>query len=493
MKKLLATLLSLLLMMGMATTAIAKPPSRATTILPEKSTYEFNYLLPDYVMEDKDITLGVILTTQTLGQNGYDGSYIKFSAAGPGEVNFSKDTSATYVNEGTLAAFDLPAQYNVTTDWNINFTEDGLYNVTFQLFDTNDNELAVITQEVEVTDGIGVFVYNVPDNICVDTEVSVDVSFVTQQDYEDVHFDFVKLTGTGDVIFTAQDSNSTWYTFTNLGTWGPAAGFDIDGPSSETTLWKLTFTEVGTYDISFKLVSDSNTVLVEGIQRIVVESTPNDDEEEEDDQDQDNLDQAGNGNTHGLINALRAHLKNKNKGNSQARVQSTNRIMELLQERGMSQEELENSIAEMEEAIAGDDSDTDNFRALSKMKEIMGKKYETYINGEKVIYDEDAQPLLENNRTLVPFRKLAEILGAKVAWDGEKRQITVTKDDKYVVITIDEVTAVVEGEEVTLDVPAKIYKNRTLVPLRFIAEALDTTVDFYPEGSLISIKKKDIR
>jgi hypothetical protein len=497
MKRLLATLLTLLLLMGTGSTAMAKPPSRATTILPEKSTYEFNYLLPDYVVEDEDATLGVSLKTKVLGQNGYDDAYIKFSATGPGEVNFSKDISATYADEGTLAAFDLPVQYNVTTDWTINFMEDGLYNITFQLFDTNDNELAVKTQEIEVSDGTGAFVYKVPENIYVDTEVAVNVGFVTQQDYEDVHFSFVKLTGTGDVIFRAQDSNSTWHTFTNMGTWGPAAGFDIDGPTSETTLWKLTFTEVGTYDITFKLVTDSNAVLVEGIQRIV-ESAQIDEEEEEndqdeDDQDLDDQDQDGKGNTHGLLNALRAHLKNKNKGNSMVRVQSTNRLMELLQERGMSQEELENSIAEMEEAISGDDSDTNNFKALAKMKEQMGKKYETYINGEKVIYDEDAQPLLENNRTLVPFRKLAEILGAEVAWDGEKRQITVTKDDKYVVITIDQVNAIVEGEEVTLDVPAKIYKNRTLVPLRFIAEALDTTVDFYPEGSLISIKKKDIR
>lgn len=493
MKKLLAALLTILLLLGTGTAAMAKPSFKATTTttLPAKSTYEFNYLLPDYVVEDKDATLGVSLKTKVLGQDGYNGAYVKFSVTGPGSVNFSQDASATYVNQATLAAFDLPAQYNVTTNWTIKFIEDGTYNITFQLFDANNNELAVKTQEINVTEGA--FVYTVPDNIYADAEITVNVGFVTQQDYEDVYFAFVKSAGTGDVIFRAQDSNSTWYTFTNAGTWGPA-GLDIDGPYNVVTPWKLTFTEPGTYDITFKLVNNNSTVLVEGLQKIVVKDAQNDDTDDEDedvDEDEDeDEDQDGKGNTHGLLNALRAHLKIKKNGNPTARVQSINRLMELLQARGMSQEELEKAIEELEEAIAGEDNEADNYKALAKMKELKGKKYETYVNGKKVVYDDDAQPLLENNRTLVPFRKLAEILGAEVIWDSEKMQISVAKDGKSVLITISEGTALIDGNAVNLDAPAKIYKNRTMVPLRFLAEAFDTTVDFYPEACLISIKKK---
>ena len=495
MKKFFAVLLTLSLLLGIGTVAVAKPSFKSTTTLPENSTYEFKYTLPDYVVTDKDAILGVTLKTAVLGENGFDDAYIKFSATGPGSVNFAKDTADTYVDQGTLDDFDLPAQYQATTNWTIKFTEDGTYSITFILLDSGDNELTRKTQEINVTDGT--FIFTIPEKIYAETEITVETAFITEQDYEDVHFAFEKSSGTGDVLFRVQDSDNGWYSFTNKGDLQPAS-FDIEGPYNETTTYKLTFTEAGTYNITFSLVDAENDVLIESGQRVTVQAVI--DEDEEDDEDEENVDEDndGKGNTHGLVNAVRNHLKFKKNGKSPSQSQSLNRLMELLEDRGLAQEvldnlkdaiaELEAAIAELEEAIAAEYDDPDDFKALAKMKQLKGKKYETYIDGKKVNY-EDAEPILENNRTLVPFRKLAEILGAEVSWNQEKKEISVTKAGKTVVITIDKNTAVIDGKTVTLDTPAKIYKNRTLVPLRFLAEAFDTTVDYYPEGALISIKK----
>lgn len=493
MKKIIAVILALSLILGTGATALANPSYTSTT-LPEDSTYQFNYVLPDYVVADKDAKLGVTLKTAVLGQDGFDDAYIKFSSTGPGSANFAKDSSNTYVGQGTLADFDLPAQYNATTNWTLNFTEDGTYNITFSLFDANDNELTKKTQEIKVTDGI--FVYSITDKVYTDVEVNVNVTFITEQDYEDVRFAFAKTSGTGDVIVKAKDTDDTWYTFTNTGDIKPAS-FDIDAPYNKTTAYKLTFTEAGTYEIKFKLVDDDNDVLLVGSQKVIVKNTAIDEDEEEDDEDEDE-DKDGKGNTHGLVNAVRNHLKFKKNGKSPSDSQSLARLMEILQNRGLAEEllddlkdaiaELEDAIDELEDAIAANDEDSDNFKALAKMKQLKGKKYETYINGKKVNY-EDAEPMLENNRTLVPFRKLAEILGAEVSWNQEKQEVTVTKDGKSVVLALNKTIATVDGKTVILDAPAKLSNNRTLVPLRFLAEAFDTTVDFYPEGALISIKK----
>lgn len=95
-------------------------------------------------------------------------------------------------------------------------------------------------------------------------------------------------------------------------------------------------------------------------------------------------------------------------------------------------------------------------------------------NGNKV----DAQII--NNRTLVPLRKIFEELGCIVEWENETRTAIATKEDVKLILQIDNnnVKKIVNGKEtiIKLDVPPTIYNNRTLVPLRFIAESLDKQV-----------------
>ena len=88
----------------------------------------------------------------------------------------------------------------------------------------------------------------------------------------------------------------------------------------------------------------------------------------------------------------------------------------------------------------------------------------------------DVPPIIENNRTMLPVRFVAENLGATVGWDGVTRTATITGNGVTIKITVDSNVAYVNGKEVTLDAPAFIRSNRTYLPVRFIAESLGATV-----------------
>lgn len=98
------------------------------------------------------------------------------------------------------------------------------------------------------------------------------------------------------------------------------------------------------------------------------------------------------------------------------------------------------------------------------------------LNDTELTFDQP--PVIENGRTLVPMRAIFETIGAKVYWDGEKQTITALYGTKLVEMVIDSDTAYIDGTATKLDVPPKIISGRTLVPLRFVAEALNCSVEW---------------
>ncbi|HVB09505.1 MAG TPA: stalk domain-containing protein, partial [Bacillota bacterium] len=98
------------------------------------------------------------------------------------------------------------------------------------------------------------------------------------------------------------------------------------------------------------------------------------------------------------------------------------------------------------------------------------------VNGKAVPLD--VPPMIVGGRTLVPLRFLGDAIGAQVGWNGQSRQVTFTTSAHTVTLTIDQATATVDGQSVTLDVPPTIVGGRTLVPLRFVAEKLGGSVGF---------------
>ncbi|MFD0961629.1 copper amine oxidase N-terminal domain-containing protein [Paenibacillus chungangensis] len=91
----------------------------------------------------------------------------------------------------------------------------------------------------------------------------------------------------------------------------------------------------------------------------------------------------------------------------------------------------------------------------------------------------DAQAFIdENQRTLVPVRFVAEALGAKVGWEAESRSVPIQKDTQSIRLTIGSNIATVNDEEVAFDTQAVMQGGRTFVPLRFVSEILGVAVEW---------------
>ncbi|MCL6479206.1 MAG: copper amine oxidase N-terminal domain-containing protein [Peptococcaceae bacterium] len=151
-------------------------------------------------------------------------------------------------------------------------------------------------------------------------------------------------------------------------------------------------------------------------------------------------------------------------------------------------DEVDEAIRILEELIATDgrDADPEKYKKLGRLLEGKEKRINIYINGRRPVY-QDVLPGIENGRILVPLRVIAEGFGAEVLWDAEKYTATVKKDDLTIELYTGEKTACVNGCPVALDVPARIVKNRMVIPLRFVAEWLEADIQWVPEGQVVIV------
>jgi len=99
----------------------------------------------------------------------------------------------------------------------------------------------------------------------------------------------------------------------------------------------------------------------------------------------------------------------------------------------------------------------------------------------------------EDDRTMVPLRFIAEALGAEVGWNGETRQVTIASGGNTIVLTIDSESYTLNGEPYTMDTAPVINTglNRTMVPVRFIMEALGMAVEWDAVNRLVIITPAD--
>ena len=79
---------------------------------------------------------------------------------------------------------------------------------------------------------------------------------------------------------------------------------------------------------------------------------------------------------------------------------------------------------------------------------------------------------------LVPLRTIFEALGAEMSWNDERQQVTARREEITVELTIGEEKMLKNDEVIQLDVPAKLVKDRTLIPIRAAAEAFGAKVEW---------------
>ena len=106
------------------------------------------------------------------------------------------------------------------------------------------------------------------------------------------------------------------------------------------------------------------------------------------------------------------------------------------------------------------------------------------LNGNNLDFTDEqgnkVEAQLINNRTMVPLRKIFESLGCTIDWNQETKTVTAKSNGKTIKLTIGSSDAYVSNgaseEKIVLDSGPIIVENRTLVPLRFIAESLGCDV-----------------
>ena len=112
------------------------------------------------------------------------------------------------------------------------------------------------------------------------------------------------------------------------------------------------------------------------------------------------------------------------------------------------------------------------------------------VNGdEKPIDEQGTAPIIINDRTLLPVRAVVEEIGGKVEWDDETQTVILACGKDIVVLGIDNTNAYHNEESHTLDVAPTTINDRTMLPIRFIAESFKFDVAWDDETLTVTITK----
>ena len=112
------------------------------------------------------------------------------------------------------------------------------------------------------------------------------------------------------------------------------------------------------------------------------------------------------------------------------------------------------------------------------------------VNGtEKPIDAEGSVSVIINDRTLLPVHAVVEEMGGTVAWDGDTQTVTLNYGSEEIKLVIDNLTANLNGAEQALDTAPTIINDRTMLPIRFIAESFKFNVEWTQSTQTVTITK----
>lgn len=142
---------------------------------------------------------------------------------------------------------------------------------------------------------------------------------------------------------------------------------------------------------------------------------------------------------------------------------------------GIASNELE--ITTKDEIVGGNASDVSGEKKFILMK--IDSPYMS-VNGEQKEIDpgRGTAPIIVNGRTMVPIRAIVESMSGTVDWNSNTQTVTLVRDDRTVKMTLGSKIMIINGEEKIMDVPAQTINSRTTLPIRFVSEALDCSIDW---------------
>jgi len=112
------------------------------------------------------------------------------------------------------------------------------------------------------------------------------------------------------------------------------------------------------------------------------------------------------------------------------------------------------------------------------------------IDGRQIMFS--VPPQLINGRLMVPMRTIFEEFGLNLHWDSATNTAKGTSNGMEISITIGSHQALVNGEEQTLDVPARILGGKTMIPLKFLSQNMNYRVVWIGSSNLILLSEDNI-
>ncbi|OPX89532.1 MAG: hypothetical protein A4E53_01489 [Pelotomaculum sp. PtaB.Bin104] len=104
----------------------------------------------------------------------------------------------------------------------------------------------------------------------------------------------------------------------------------------------------------------------------------------------------------------------------------------------------------------------------------------------------DVAPYVKNDRTYLPIRYVAQALGvadSNIMWNEADQSVVLIKGDRVVKVTIGSVTMMINGVAFTMDVaPEIVDPGRTMLPLRWVAQALGASVNWDDATQTVTVK-----
>lgn len=126
--------------------------------------------------------------------------------------------------------------------------------------------------------------------------------------------------------------------------------------------------------------------------------------------------------------------------------------------------------------------------------EYTGSVYQLQVNSRPV--QTPMEPIIFNDRALVPLREVFETLGADVTYDNADKRVNVSMNGNSISVSIDNPIAYINGQSTTIPdnitpkLIAKVGENaKTMVPVRFISENIGMNVNFDGNNGIIDIVK----
>ncbi|MCW5943118.1 MAG: copper amine oxidase N-terminal domain-containing protein [Fimbriimonadaceae bacterium] len=107
----------------------------------------------------------------------------------------------------------------------------------------------------------------------------------------------------------------------------------------------------------------------------------------------------------------------------------------------------------------------------------------TYVNFP------DVQPrMTSTGHVMVPVRGVFEHMNATVVWDNASQTVVAERGADSIRLPVNSNTATINGRQVSMSTPATNYQGRTMVPLRFLSEALGASVKWLWESRTVQIQ-----